>query len=452
MVGCSGDIRFGVGFVCANSGQTRQNYKQGCCHRVMIMRFMLVGAVVLALCGISEVDAEVDLYRLEIGDPERAGKDVPVVLDALTDSRSGELFAPGELAGKLAGVRLLFVGESHTSTQFHLAQLRVLQELHEAGRQVMIGLEMFPYTEQEYLDQWVDGLLTEQGFVEIASWYENWGYHWNYYRDIFLFARDNGIRMFAVNTPPDVVSAVREKGFKDLTEEEAAHIPDKIDTDSEQHLQLFKAYFEDEMFHHSMTDEQWKGMLNAQCTWDATMGYNAIQALKQHGKDEAIMVVLIGSGHVSYGLGIQRQAAHWFDGGMASIIPIPVLDEDDEPVERVQASYADFLWGLPQEVHTRYPELGVSSREDDETKERKVLYVAEDSAAERAGVELGDVVLSFDGVAIDDKGTFNRLIAAKRWGDASELKIRRGDEELTLQIQFRRQLPDDDEEESEASE
>ncbi len=49
-------------------------------------------------------------------------------------------------------------------------------------------------------------------------------------------------------------------------------------------------------------------MQRAQCTWDATMGYNAIQAFEAHageaGEGEAIMVVFAGSGHVAYGLGI----------------------------------------------------------------------------------------------------------------------------------------------------
>ncbi len=47
--------------------------------------------------------------------------------------------------------------------------------------------------------------------------------------------------MFAINTPREVVAAVRKKGFAGLTDEEAAHIPARIDTDSADHLRLFKA-------------------------------------------------------------------------------------------------------------------------------------------------------------------------------------------------------------------
>ena len=118
-------------------------------------------------------------------------------------------------------MRLLFVGESHTDMAFHQVQLQVIRELKKRGREVMIGLEMYPYTEQASLDLWNAGAVDENEFVSKSRWYKNWGYHWYYYRDIFLFARQNGIRMFGVNTPREVVSAVRRKGFQNLTPEEA---------------------------------------------------------------------------------------------------------------------------------------------------------------------------------------------------------------------------------------
>ena len=39
-----------------------------------------------------------------------------------------------------------------------------------------------------------------------------------------------------------------------------------------------------------MTDDQFNAMFNAQATWDATMGYNAVQALQKHGDKDTIMV------------------------------------------------------------------------------------------------------------------------------------------------------------------
>jgi membrane-associated protease RseP (regulator of RpoE activity) len=189
-----------------------------------------------------------------------------------------------------------------------------------------------------------------------------------------------------------------------------------------------------------MGDEMWKNMLGAQATWDATMGYNAVEALKQHGDPKAIMVVLVGSGHVAYGLGIERQAKKWFDGPIASIIPVSVGTPARGIEKDTQASYANFTWGIAHEADTTYPMMGASMAVGQGEAGRRVIIVQEGSPAARAGVKVGDILQSLDGVALADKETYNRVIAAKRWGDAAPLVVKRGTETVTLTVVFRRQL------------
>lgn len=400
------------------------------------MRLKLLSVLIVACPAMMAQDRSL---HLEVGDPARKGREVPLVLDAITDSASGELISPRDLVKRLAGAGMVILGESHTSMGFHAAQLRIIEELQKSGRKVLIGLEMYPYTEQVHLDNWAKGLLTEKGFVELSRWYNNWGYHWNYYRDIFLFSEDHGIRMFALNAPREVVSAVRKKGFQNLTPEEAAHIPTKIDTASEEHFTLFKAFFEgSEGMHSSMDEAQWRAMFAAQCTWDATMAYNAVRVLKEHGAEGAIIVVLIGSGHVAYGLGMQRQAAQWYQGRAASIIPIMIVDEKKRPIETVRASYADFVWGLPPEKDPLYPDLGIATGEARGSTRRQVLSVDVDSVGKLAGFETGDILISMDGIPVQDRETLNRLMSDKRWGDDAEFVVERAGKQMTLQARFRR--------------
>ena len=152
------------------------------------------------------------------------------MLDEINDAATSEIITPRDLAAHLASARVVFGGESHTSIEYHNVQRRLIEELVAAGRRVFVGIEMYPYTEQTSLDKWSAGELTEDAFLKDSRWYKNWGYHWLYYRDIFTFARDHKIRMFGVNTPREVVAAVRKKGFANLTPEEAARIPSRIDT------------------------------------------------------------------------------------------------------------------------------------------------------------------------------------------------------------------------------
>ena len=381
---------------------------------------------------------------LSVGYPALRDHDVPLQLDVIIDTKTGDAITAGQLVGRLAGVRLLLVGEEHTNIDVHRIQGRIIEALHAAGRRVFIGLEMYPYTEQHSLDDWRDGLLTEDGFVRLSRWYDNWGYNWAYYRDIFVFARDHHIPMYALNAPREVVSAVRRKSFANLTPEEAAHIPKDIDAGNPDHLAFFKATLAGEtggpMMMGNMTDDMWKSMLSAQATWDATMGYNAVQTLKRDGGSDAIMVVLVGSGHVAYGLGIEHQARQWFTGPIASVIPMQVTD-NMVPIKTVRASYANFIWGIPEEIDSLYPNPGISTSAIDNGKAMRVLAPEKGSAAESAGFKQGDVLVSMDGAPVPDKETLSRLVAAKRWGDVAVFVVKRGDATETLTMQFRRTAP-----------
>ena len=391
--------------------------------------------------------AQGEVLHLAVGDPERRDREVPLALDAVTDTRTGELLAPAEVAGRLAGARLVLVGESHTSIEFHRAQLRLIEELVRAGREVLVGLEMYPYTEQEHLDRWRREPMTEEQFVDRSRWYDAWGYHWDYYRPIFLFARDHGLPMVAVNTPREVVSAVRKLGFEGLSEGDRAHVPETIDLASDDHRALFRAFFADDGdgLHGGMPEEQLEAMFAAQVTWDATMAHNALRALAAHGGEgpDPVLVVLVGSGHVAYGLGIERQAAaQGFAGRIASVIPIPVEDEDGRPVASVRASYADFVWGLPPERDPLYPTLGLSATAvSDDDPHRKVIFVPEDSLGAAAGFAVGDVLVAIDGEPLPDRESFNRAMAARRWGDRAAFTVERGGATVDLTAWLRREPP-----------
>lgn len=391
--------------------------------------------LVLALATAAEAAQRV--YQLAIGDPARRDREVPVTLDTIIDTSNGAAIDPDALAERLQRTRLLLLGESHTSAEAHRVQLQVLEALQRRGRRIVIGLEMFPYTEQSSLDVWNNGPWSEREFVEKSRWYEHWGYHWGYYRHLFLFAREHGIALHAVNAPREVVTAVRQKGIGNLAPEHSAHMPPNVDMDDPDHLTFFKASLGNgDALHGGMSDEAWKGMLAAQATWDAAMAWNTVQALKKLDDAAAIAVVLVGSGHVAYGLGIERQARAWLDGGISSLVPMPVAD-DEGPIGTVRASYANFIWGVAREPWSAWPSLGVSTRAGDGGG-RQVIDVEQDGAAAHAGLKVGDVIVAIDGVSIDGRESLSRQMATYGWGDVPRITVQRGTETLTLPLPLRR--------------
>ena len=116
--------------------------------------------------------ARIDVQQLVLGDPARRDRKAPVRLDGITDTARGEVISANEMARRMADVRVLFIGEEHTNGEFHRAQLRVIEALTAAGRKVIVGLEMFPWTLTTPLERWSRGELTEAQFLDEAKWYE----------------------------------------------------------------------------------------------------------------------------------------------------------------------------------------------------------------------------------------------------------------------------------------
>jgi len=375
------------------------------------------------------------LLHLKIGDPARKSQEAPVVLGGITDTAGGELLAPAALADRLADTGILFVGENHGDAGFHAVQLEVIRMLHAAGRQVLVGVEMLPYTAQPALDCWNEGRCTEPEFLAQADWYRHWGYHWNYYRDIFRFARAQRIPVYALNSPREVIRAVRAGGLAALEPGPAARFPPRLAPASAEHEALYRAAFAADDPQH-MGPAALEGLYRAQAAWDATLGWNALAALAQHGGSGAILVVLLGAGHATYGLGAERQVAPYARRPMASLVPVPVEDRQGRPVTRVSAAYANFLWGVPPPTTPLYPDLGISLMGTLGAEPAEIIRVQKGSVAARAGFAVGDVLRGLDGQPVRSERDLRLVVAGYRWGDRAVAQVRRGGRDLTLNVVF----------------
>jgi len=386
-----------------------------------------------------------DPLHLPIGDPVRRDREAALVVDAVTDTAANATLKPSELPARLSSARVLFVGESHVSVESHAVELGVIRELVRAGRRVSVGLEMFPaHGTQQVLDDWTAGKMSESEFVEKSEWFRHWSYNWGYYREIFLCARDNGLKLFGVNVPPEIVSTVGRKGIEALGPEQKALLPPRVDWDDAELKRLFRASFDEDEFHGGLSEQMLNRMVQAQATWDAAFGWNAARAAKAAGDPKAIVVMLLGHGHVFYGRGAERQARLWFDGKTASLVSVAVSDRDKGQcdIRTVRASLADFVWGVPEEDSTLYPSPGFSTRWVQTENLPEVIQVEKKSAAQRAGLKVGDRLTEIDGRPAADREAIHRAFAAKRWGDSARLSVRRGGESVSLELLLRRERPE----------
>jgi uncharacterized iron-regulated protein len=109
------------------------------------------------------------------------------------------------------------VGEGHGREEDHLVELEVVKRLHAQGRDVVIALEMFQSGNQEALNQWIRGTMSEDDFRIV--YYASWTIPYGYYAPIFEYARQQRIPLVGINGNENQINAVARSGPDKLSPE-----------------------------------------------------------------------------------------------------------------------------------------------------------------------------------------------------------------------------------------
>ena len=226
--------------------------------------------------------------------------------------------------------RIVIVGEHHNNKRHHEAQLNVIRTLKESGVQVAIGLEMFRSDSQQALNRWVAEEIGEEKFQEI--FYDNWGYSWENYRGIFIFARQAKVPLIGLNVSREITRQVSRQGFQSLNKEQKGKLSNIACRVDKEYMDYIKKAFGS----HAHGKLNFTYFCEAQLVWDTVMAINALEYLNKHPND--LMVVLTGTGHAQKNA-IPRQIRKRSEVAHAVILPEVKGFIDSESVDISAADY-----------------------------------------------------------------------------------------------------------------
>ena len=385
--------------------------------------------LMLSGCG-TKVPPSVDTLRL--GEPALSKKVITVKPGEIYSGATGKPITLDRLADEIAGMRYVFLGESHTSMANHELQFKIIEALHARNPKLKIGMEFFKRHDNETLELWSAGKLSEEELLHRTGWYDGGGgYNFGYYRAIMNFARDNRLPVVGLNVPRSITRKIAMGGFDSLSPEERAEVGE-VDVDNEQHRELIRFYFGgtggDESAMH-FTADRFEKMYAAQRTWDVVMGDSAIRAAD--GFDGTV-VVIAGSGHVAYNLGIPRAVHDKTGQPFASVVAVDDHGRQGKGGYAVR-SLANYIGGISYDTEPGYyPSFGFTVS----NKEGKLMVgiIYPNSLAMKAGLTAGDRVLALDGEPVDDVTGLRMRLAAKNWGETAVLLVERGGETVPVEI------------------
>ena len=255
----------------------------------MVNRALVIIIFFLTFAFARADDDEFNTEQLPIGDPKTKYDFCAVKLDKIFDTSSNVNIALDQLIQNLKKYRIIMLGESHTSESNHKLQLEIIKGLTESGSSMCLALEMFNPSQDPVLENFIQGKLTEEEFLDQSTYFNTWGYNYRYYKPIFDYAREKKIKMFGVNIERDYASKIGRDGIESLSPEERKNLP-PLDTTNVEHRFYFKVAMQGM---DATSPIQFSRLYDAQCLWDAAMGDGAIKVARQNPK--SIIAILVGT-------------------------------------------------------------------------------------------------------------------------------------------------------------
>ena len=383
------------------------------------------------LCGQEEEDK---ILLLKIGDKKLKDKTINVSAGKIYSAREGSHISFQKMIKEMKESEFIYVGETHNSLPMHDIQSKIIQALYEQDRNLSIGLEMFPVSFQEALNKWSMAILSQDEFIRESRWYVNWNFNFGFYEKIFKLAKNNKIPLYALNAPRAIIRKIRMKGWGKLSEDEKKAVP-KPDVSHEEHRVLIRTIFESMELPHQMKggdlDMVFEGLYRAQSAWDEVMAFNALQSREREGRK---MVVLVGSGHLLYNLGINRRAYEKNRLPFKTVICV-VIPEGKKSI-KVARSLADYVWGINEEKMPIFPSIGLRFKKFDRLDNLVIESKPIDGISKNANFEKGDVVLSVDGKSFSDINELRIYLAEFNWDDEVKFCLLRNAQQLEVLLKF----------------
>jgi uncharacterized iron-regulated protein len=335
---------------------------------------------------------------------------------------------------------VFIIGEAHDNYRCHAFQRDFIEALVKKYPKLVVGFEFFWREDNEILEQWRTGQISEEELIKKTGWYERGGQNYGYTRLIMEIIKKYKIKTIGLNVPRSILRTISRKGFKKLTPEEVKLFP-TINIPNPQHEFFIKSVFG---IFAAQVPWWFNNIYSAQKGWDVVMAESMRQTLEKRELRGYKGVIIAGSNHVSYKLGIPFRYKKANRKAVITTI-VPVLfpkekkedeTEDDEeeghPMMKMMGSalkpavtfsrgIADYVFSAQQPLYHHFPVIGFSVEE--KNGKLMVTRVSKKSIAWNNGIRKGDQITAIDNIDVSTKEQLRLLIAKKNWDDSISFSV-----------------------------
>jgi uncharacterized iron-regulated protein len=222
------------------------------------------------------------------------------------DMYRGEPVLYQAVADDLAGVDVIYLGECHVLEKHHAMQERIVADLSQRGKSLVLGMEQLESPQQAEVDRYNRGEIDFDQLAEAVNWAKRWS-NYQQYRPVVESARKLKVPVVALNARPETIRQVaRSGGVAKLDAKTRAELPAEMQLDDPTYRKLLTLKM---MVHMAANPETLRPMIEAQIARDEAMAAALCAFLDTPAGRGRTAVVLCGSGHVAHGFGTADRVA-----------------------------------------------------------------------------------------------------------------------------------------------
>ncbi len=309
--------------------------------------------------------------------------------------------------------KIYFIGEIHDNFAHHYNQLNFIKELHEKYGKMAIGMEMFQVPFQSVLDDYVSGKINEIEMLEKTEYFDRWRFDYKLYKPILDYAKNNKIKIIALNAPKEATDNISKTGLDNLTDRK--FIASEFDFTNKKYEAFLK-----EIFKRHKSSSVFKFFYQVQLTWDETMAETAAKYAEEH-PDEAL-VIIAGNGHLRYGYGIPDRFKK------RTGLDFVVVLQDEE----LKSNIADYV--LFPEIFFLKPTMKLGVVIDKKENGLEVADVIPGGLADKFEVKKKDIIINIDGKKITDIADLKLKLYELDGKKKFNITVKRKDREKVIEV------------------
>jgi hypothetical protein len=276
---------------------------------------------------------------------------------------------------------------------------------------------------QPVLDRWIAGELTESALLQQSEWARIWRFDPDLYLPILRFARLNRIPVVAMNVERSLISDIGAHGLSAVSPGRREGVADPAPATSD-YRDILRASFHQ---HSKAGDSDFEHFVEAQLFWDKAFAQALADAAAT--RPEALIVGIIGSGHLRFGHGVPHQLHAMGERRTTVWLPMDASISCSRLI-----NMADAVFAVRSGPTAARPRLGVYL--GDEGGGAGVREVVPGSVAEGAGVISGDRILVAAGLDIRGSDDLISVVRRQSPGTWLPMTIERDGKRIELVAKF----------------